>query len=251
MCGPTDSDLSGCCSNCTRQVCLEPFWCCCTTSWDAKAVSPRKNRTILTSRGSVPWDDHPMPAHAGWPQVALMPRVSPHARRAGVESNHAWGALPAIWTSMPDTGHRAGAPARRTALTRAEIRLTGNRPTPATGPAMAFRPSPRANATREPSTMAQQGDTTLPAANAWQVFYVNIGRRRTTVRPDPGSWWTTPPRHHVGVASTNGVRITAEVAARLAASDYVDASRSAGRSATARSTSRRMSGFAMAVRALE
>jgi mycofactocin radical SAM maturase len=56
-----------------------------------------------------------------------------------------------------------------------------------------------------------------------QVFYVNIGGGEPTVRPD---FWTLvdyATEHHVGVKfSTNGVKITPDVARRLAASDYVD-----------------------------
>ena len=56
-----------------------------------------------------------------------------------------------------------------------------------------------------------------------QVFYVNIGGGEPTVRPDFWELVDYATAHHVGVKfSTNGVRITAEVAARLAASDYVD-----------------------------
>ncbi len=56
-----------------------------------------------------------------------------------------------------------------------------------------------------------------------QVFYVNIGGGEPTVRPDFWELVDYATAHHVGVKfSTNGVRITPEVAARLAASDYVD-----------------------------
>ena len=80
----------------------------------------------------------------------------------------------------------------------------------------------RAGATRELSTA--QCKAIIDELERMQVFYVNIGGGEPTVRPDfLGSWWTTPPRTTSGVKfSTNGVRITAEVAARLAASDYVD-----------------------------
>ena len=58
---------------------------------------------------------------------------------------------------------------------------------------------------------------------AMQVFYVNIGGGEPTVRPDFWELVDYANAHHVGVKfSTNGVRITPEVAARLAASDYVD-----------------------------
>jgi mycofactocin radical SAM maturase len=56
-----------------------------------------------------------------------------------------------------------------------------------------------------------------------QVFYVNIGGGEPTVRPDFWELVDYATAHRVGVKfSTNGVRITAPVAARLAGSDYVD-----------------------------
>src|SRR6201988_2075490 len=56
-----------------------------------------------------------------------------------------------------------------------------------------------------------------------QVFYVNIGGGEPTVRPDFWDLVDYATAHHVGVKfSTNGVKITPQIAARLAASDYVD-----------------------------
>ncbi|MBV9484436.1 MAG: mycofactocin radical SAM maturase [Frankiaceae bacterium] len=56
-----------------------------------------------------------------------------------------------------------------------------------------------------------------------QVFYVNIGGGEPTVRPDFWELLDYAIAHHVGVKfSTNGVKITPAVAARLAATDYVD-----------------------------
>jgi mycofactocin radical SAM maturase len=56
-----------------------------------------------------------------------------------------------------------------------------------------------------------------------QIFYVNIGGGEPTVRSDFWELVEYATDHHVGVKfSTNGSRITAEVATRLAASDYVD-----------------------------
>ena len=56
-----------------------------------------------------------------------------------------------------------------------------------------------------------------------QIFYVNIGGGEPTVRPDFWELVDYATEHHVGVKfSTNGVKITPEVAQRLAASDYVD-----------------------------
>lgn len=56
-----------------------------------------------------------------------------------------------------------------------------------------------------------------------QVFYVNIGGGEPTVRSDFWELLDYATSHDVGVKfSTNGVKITPEVAARLAANDYVD-----------------------------
>jgi mycofactocin radical SAM maturase len=56
-----------------------------------------------------------------------------------------------------------------------------------------------------------------------QVFYVNIGGGEPTVRPDFWELVDYASAHHVGVKfSTNGVKITPEVARRLVRSDYVD-----------------------------
>src|ERR1700735_3892116 len=86
-----------------------------------------------------------------------------------------------------------------------------------------------------------------------QVFYVNIGGGEPTVRP--GLWDVVdyPPARHVGVKfSTNGVRIPPEVAARLAASDYVDVQISLdGATAEVNDAVRGPGSFAMAIRALE
>jgi mycofactocin radical SAM maturase len=56
-----------------------------------------------------------------------------------------------------------------------------------------------------------------------QVFYVNIGGGEPTVRPDFWELVDYATAHRVGVKfSTNGIKITPEVARRLAGSDYVD-----------------------------
>src|SRR5206468_7528620 len=58
---------------------------------------------------------------------------------------------------------------------------------------------------------------------AMQIFYVNVGGGEPTVRPDFWELVDYAGAHHVGVKfSTNGVKITPEVARRLAESDYVD-----------------------------
>ena len=86
-----------------------------------------------------------------------------------------------------------------------------------------------------------------------QVFYVNIGGGEPTVRPDFWELVDYATAHHVGVKfSTNGVRITPEVSARLAASDYVDVQISLdGATAEVNDAVRGQGSFAMAVRALE
>jgi mycofactocin radical SAM maturase len=86
-----------------------------------------------------------------------------------------------------------------------------------------------------------------------QVFYVNIGGGEPTVRPDFWELVDYATAHKVGVKfSTNGVRITEEVAARLAASDYVDVQISLdGATAEINDAVRGAGSFAMAVRALE
>ena len=56
-----------------------------------------------------------------------------------------------------------------------------------------------------------------------QVFYVNIGGGEPTVRPDFWELVDYASEHHVGVKfSTNGVKISPEIAQRLVRSDYVD-----------------------------
>src|SRR4051794_26664144 len=56
-----------------------------------------------------------------------------------------------------------------------------------------------------------------------QVFYVNIGGGEPTVRSDFWELVDYATAHQVGVKfSTNGSRITADAAVRLAGSDYVD-----------------------------
>ena len=86
-----------------------------------------------------------------------------------------------------------------------------------------------------------------------QVFYVNIGGGEPTVRPDFWELVDYATAHQVGVKfSTNGVRITPDVAARLAASDYVDVQISLdGATAEVNDSLRGAGSFEMAVRALE
>lgn len=85
-----------------------------------------------------------------------------------------------------------------------------------------------------------------------QVFYVNIGGGEPTVRPDFWELVDYATAHHVGVKfSTNGLRITPQVAETLAASDYVDVQISLdGATATVNDAVRGAGSFDMASRAL-
>lgn len=104
---------------------------------------------------------------------------------------------------------------------------------------------------RELST--EQCKAIIDELQRMQVFYVNIGGGEPTVRPDFWELVDYATEHQVGVKfSTNGVRITPEVAARLAASDYVDVQISLdGATAEINDAVRGAGSFAMATRALE
>ena len=86
-----------------------------------------------------------------------------------------------------------------------------------------------------------------------QVFYVNIGGGEPTVRRDFWELLEYATAHDVGVKfSTNGSRITGEVAGRLARSDYVDVQISLdGASAAVNDAVRGAGSYATAVRAME
>jgi mycofactocin radical SAM maturase len=86
-----------------------------------------------------------------------------------------------------------------------------------------------------------------------QVFYVNIGGGEPTVRPDFWELVDYATAHHVGVKfSTNGVKITPEVARRLAGSDYVDVQISLdGATAEVNDAVRGTGSWAIAMRAAE
>ena len=86
-----------------------------------------------------------------------------------------------------------------------------------------------------------------------QVFYVNIGGGEPTVRPDFWELVDYATAHKVGVKfSTNGVKITPAVAARLAASDYVDVQISLdGATAEVNDAVRGAGSYATALRAME
>src|SRR6201985_3598363 len=86
-----------------------------------------------------------------------------------------------------------------------------------------------------------------------QVFYVNIGGGEPTVRPDFWELVDYATGHQVGVKfSTNGIRIDAAVARRLAGSDYVDVQISVdGATAEVNDAVRGTGSYATAVRAMQ
>ncbi len=104
---------------------------------------------------------------------------------------------------------------------------------------------------RELST--EQCKAIIDELQKMQVFYVNIGGGEPTVRSDFWELVDYATEHQVGVKfSTNGVKIDKKVAARLAASDYVDVQISLdGATAEVNDAVRGPGSFAMAVRALE
>ena len=77
---------------------------------------------------------------------------------------------------------------------------------------------------RDPRELTtQECQRVIDELERMQVFYVNIGGGEPTVRPDFWELVDYATAHHVGVKfSTNGVKITPAIAARLARSDYVD-----------------------------
>ena len=86
-----------------------------------------------------------------------------------------------------------------------------------------------------------------------QVFYVNIGGGEPTVRPDFWELLDYAIDHHVGVKfSTNGIKLDAAAARRLAATDYVDVQISVdGASAEVNDAVRGGGSFGTAFRAME
>jgi mycofactocin radical SAM maturase len=87
---------------------------------------------------------------------------------------------------------------------------------------------------------------------AMGVFYVNIGGGEPTVRRDFWELLGYATAHHVGVKfSTNGSRITPEIAARLAGEEYVDVQISLdGASAGVNDRVRGVGSYATALRAM-
>ena len=107
---------------------------------------------------------------------------------------------------------------------------------------------------RDPRELsAQECKQVIDTLERMQVFYVNIGGGEPTVRPDFWELVDYATAHHVGVKfSTNGVKITPEVAARLAASDYVDVQISLdGATAEVNDAVRGPGSYATAMRAME
>ena len=107
---------------------------------------------------------------------------------------------------------------------------------------------------RDPAELSTaEARSVIDELQRMQVFYVNIGGGEPTIRPDFWDLVDYATAHHVGVKfSTNGVRITPDVAARLAASDYVDVQLSLdGATAEVNDAVRGDGSYAMAVRAME
>jgi mycofactocin radical SAM maturase len=86
-----------------------------------------------------------------------------------------------------------------------------------------------------------------------QVFYVNVGGGEPTVRRDFWELLDYAVAHDVGVKfSTNGSRISADTARRLAATDYVDVQISIdGATAEINDAIRGVGSYATAIRAME
>ncbi|WP_280401772.1 mycofactocin radical SAM maturase [Nocardia carnea] len=107
---------------------------------------------------------------------------------------------------------------------------------------------------RDPNELTtEQCKALIDEFQRMQVFYVNIGGGEPTVRPDFWELVDYATAHQVGVKfSTNGVRITPEVAQRLAASDYVDVQISLdGADAEVNDAVRGPGSYDTAIRALE
>lgn len=107
---------------------------------------------------------------------------------------------------------------------------------------------------RDPNELTtEQCKALIDEFERMQIFYVNIGGGEPTVRPDFWELVDYATAHHVGVKfSTNGVRINEEVAARLAASDYVDVQISLdGADAAVNDAVRGPGSYDTAIRALE
>jgi len=107
---------------------------------------------------------------------------------------------------------------------------------------------------RDPRELTtEQAKAVIDELQQMQVFYVNIGGGEPTVRPDFWELVDYATAHDVGVKfSTNGLKITPAVAARLAGSDYVDVQISLdGATAEVNDAVRGAGSYAMALRAME
>src|SRR5690625_416630 len=107
---------------------------------------------------------------------------------------------------------------------------------------------------RNPNELStEQCKALIDEMREMQVFYVNIGGGEPTVRPDFWELVDYATANNVGVKfSTNGVRITEEVAPRLARNDYVDVQISLdGATPEINDAVRGPGSFAMAIRAME
>jgi mycofactocin radical SAM maturase len=107
---------------------------------------------------------------------------------------------------------------------------------------------------RDPRELTtDQAKTVIDELQRMQVFYVNVGGGEPTVRPDFWELVDYATAHDVGVKfSTNGIKITPEVATRLAASDYVDVQISLdGATADVNDAVRGPGSYATALRAMQ
>ncbi|MCR6030124.1 mycofactocin radical SAM maturase [Nocardioides sp. zg-579] len=107
---------------------------------------------------------------------------------------------------------------------------------------------------RDPRELTtQQCEAVIDELQRMQVFYVNVGGGEPTIRPDFWHLLDYAVDHQVGVKfSTNGVRLNAERARQLAATDYVDVQISLdGATAEVNDYVRGPGSFDTAVRALE
>jgi [mycofactocin precursor peptide]-tyrosine decarboxylase / 3-amino-5-[(4-hydroxyphenyl)methyl]-4,4-dimethylpyrrolidin-2-one synthase len=98
-----------------------------------------------------------------------------------------------------------------------------------------------------------EAEAVIDELERMQVFYINIGGGEPTIRPDFWHLVEYAVGHGVGVKfSTNGSRIDAEVATKLAAMDYVDVQISIdGADAVTNDAVRGEGSFATAVQAME
>ena len=107
---------------------------------------------------------------------------------------------------------------------------------------------------RDPEELStDEAKAVIDELEQMQVFYVNIGGGEPTIRSDFWEIVDYAAAHHVGVKfSTNGSRITADIARRIAAGDYLDVQISLdGATAAVNDDVRGAGSFATAVAAME